>query len=107
MTYRTLLKSSSLAITAACTLLLASGCGGGEEENNEPVRTTRRAPAPETSAPPEPAASWFCLEPGTRLEKALARGAQVRPDASQDGLYDPSHEAAGPPHPAARQGRLS
>ena len=26
------------------------------------------------AAPPEPAASWFCLEPATRLEKALARG---------------------------------
>ena len=75
----------------------------GPSEGDDDDLKTAAAPA----APPEAAASWFSLEPGTRLEKALARGAQVRPDPGQDGLYDPSHEAAGPPHPPARQRRLS
>ena len=42
------------------------GPSDGDDDDLETVA----APA----APPEPAASWFCLEPGTRLEKALARG---------------------------------
>ena len=31
----------------------------------------------QAAAPPEAAASWFCLEPGTRLERALARGSEA------------------------------
>ena len=42
----------------------------GPSEGDDDDLKTVAAPA----APPEAAASWFCLEPGTRLEKALARG---------------------------------
>lgn len=43
--------------------------GPGRDDGDDDVATVA-APA----APSEPAASWFCLEPGTRLERALARG---------------------------------
>ena len=42
----------------------------GPSDGDDDDLKTVAAPA----APPEPAASWFCLEPGTRLERALARG---------------------------------
>ena len=42
----------------------------GPSDGDDDDLKTVAAPA----APPEPAASWFCLEPGTRLEKALAHG---------------------------------
>ena len=46
----------------------------GPSRDDDDDLETVAAPA----SPPEPAASWFCLEPGTRLEKALARGDVTR-----------------------------
>ena len=43
--------------------------GPSGDDDDDDLETVA-APA----APPAPAASWFCLEPGTRLEKALAHG---------------------------------
>ena len=86
MTYRTLLKSSSLAVTAACTLFLAAGCGSDEEENNPPVKTTRSATATKPPAPPKPAGPTLVedlkaehgIHPNVKMSEANA------PDNNED-----------------------